>query len=164
MWTETLWAFPESYTADDSWIMRSSNGGQRGDKRAHNSTTKVTFCTITRNTHAHLCLAPVCRLCVRVICGCRWGMRGKCYGCRPSCLVLVVFKPRWHRHAVVPDLNLHHQRTLSSTHLNVSDCVTHIIYGLYLWYVTTFRVTFLSMTHHVHTYFVRIDPRFRASC
>ena len=41
----------------------------------------------------------------------------------------------------------------------------------YLWYETTFRVTFLSLTHHVltyvrthvHTYFVRIDPRFRAS-
>ena len=27
MWTETLWAFPESYTADDSWIVRSSDGG-----------------------------------------------------------------------------------------------------------------------------------------
>ena len=40
------WAFPESYTADESWIERSSDGGQRGDKRAHNSTTKVSFCTI----------------------------------------------------------------------------------------------------------------------
>jgi len=38
--------FPESYTADDSWIVRSSGGGQREDKRAHNSTTKVSFCTI----------------------------------------------------------------------------------------------------------------------
>ena len=46
MWTESLWAFPESYTADDSWIVRSSDGGQRGDKRTHNSTTKVSFCTI----------------------------------------------------------------------------------------------------------------------
>jgi len=27
-------------------IMRSSDGGQRGDKRAHNSTTKVSFCKI----------------------------------------------------------------------------------------------------------------------
>jgi len=45
-WTESSWAFPESYTADDSWIMRSSDGGQREDKRAHNSTTKVSFCTI----------------------------------------------------------------------------------------------------------------------
>ena len=43
MWTESSWAFPESYTADVSWIVRSSNGRQRGDKRAHNSTTKVKF-------------------------------------------------------------------------------------------------------------------------
>jgi len=28
------------------WIMCSSDGGQPGDKRAHNSTTKVSFCTI----------------------------------------------------------------------------------------------------------------------
>jgi len=27
MWTESLRAFPESYTADDSWIVRSSDGG-----------------------------------------------------------------------------------------------------------------------------------------
>jgi len=46
MWTESSWVFPESYTAHDSWIVRSSDGGQRGDKRAHNSTTKVSFCTI----------------------------------------------------------------------------------------------------------------------
>jgi len=55
----------------------------------------------------------------------------------------------------------------------VSDCATHIslqiMAGLYLWYVRTFRVTFLSVTHahhvatYVHTYFVRIDPLFRAS-
>ena len=46
MWTESSWAFPESYTADDSWIVRSSDGGQPGDKRARNYTTKVSFCTI----------------------------------------------------------------------------------------------------------------------
>jgi len=51
MCTESSWAFPESYTADDSWIMCSSNGGQRVDKRAHNSTTKISFCTII----VHLC-------------------------------------------------------------------------------------------------------------
>jgi len=45
-WTEFSWTFPESYTADDSWIVRLSNGGQRGDKRAYNSTTKVSFCNI----------------------------------------------------------------------------------------------------------------------
>ena len=27
MWTESSWAFPGSYTADDSWIVRSSDGG-----------------------------------------------------------------------------------------------------------------------------------------
>jgi len=32
MWTESSWTFPESYTADDSWIVRSSDGGKRGDK------------------------------------------------------------------------------------------------------------------------------------
>ena len=35
-----LVAFPESYTADDSWIVCSSDGGQRGDKRAHKTTTQ----------------------------------------------------------------------------------------------------------------------------
>jgi len=32
MWTESSWAFPESYTADDIWIMCSSNGDQWEDK------------------------------------------------------------------------------------------------------------------------------------
>ena len=27
MWTESLWAFPESYTGDDSCLVRSSDGG-----------------------------------------------------------------------------------------------------------------------------------------
>jgi len=27
MWTESSWAFPESYAADDSWIERLSDGG-----------------------------------------------------------------------------------------------------------------------------------------
>jgi len=27
MWTELSWAFPESYTADDSWIVRLSDAG-----------------------------------------------------------------------------------------------------------------------------------------
>ena len=55
MWTESLWAFSESYTADDSWIVHSSNGGQQGDKRAHNSTTKESFCTII----IHLCCCMI---------------------------------------------------------------------------------------------------------
>ena len=32
MWTESLWAFSESYTANDSWIVHSSNGDQRKTK------------------------------------------------------------------------------------------------------------------------------------
>ena len=77
-----------------------------------------------------------------------------------SCLVFVESKPRWPRCAVVPDL--HRQRMpssaiyLSRAYLSVSDCVTHIrpIYlgATCLWYVTTFRVTFLSVTRHVRTY------------
>ena len=43
VWTESSWAFRESYTADDSWIVCSSDGGQRRGKSAHNSTTKVRF-------------------------------------------------------------------------------------------------------------------------
>jgi len=43
--------------------------------------------TRTRDTHAHLCLALVRRLCAHVICRCRQGMRGTCYVCcRRSCL------------------------------------------------------------------------------
>ena len=38
MWKESLRAFPESYTTNDSCIVRSNDGGQQGDKRAHNST------------------------------------------------------------------------------------------------------------------------------
>jgi len=43
MWTESSWTFPESYTADDSWIMCSSNGNRRKTK-AHR--TEVSSCTI----------------------------------------------------------------------------------------------------------------------
>jgi len=46
LWSESSWAFPESYNANDSWIMRLSDGGLQEDKRAHNSTIKVNFCTI----------------------------------------------------------------------------------------------------------------------
>jgi len=42
MWTESSWAFPESYTAGSCTRALADNG----DKRAHNSTTKVSFCTI----------------------------------------------------------------------------------------------------------------------
>ena len=45
MWTESSWPFRKSYPADDSWIVRSSDGDTRRQK-AHNFTTKVSFCTI----------------------------------------------------------------------------------------------------------------------
>jgi len=35
MWTESSCVFPESYTADDSWIVRSSDGGQKGSYLHH---------------------------------------------------------------------------------------------------------------------------------
>ena len=53
MWTESSWAFCESYTANESWIVRSSDGGPQGDKGAHNSTTKVSFCTIIMFVSLH---------------------------------------------------------------------------------------------------------------
>ena len=47
MWTESSWAFPESYTADESWIVHALERLRTtGDKRAHNSTTKVSCCKI----------------------------------------------------------------------------------------------------------------------
>ena len=42
-------AFCESYTADDSWIVRSCDGEQRGDKRAqlhHQSEFLHNYCTL----------------------------------------------------------------------------------------------------------------------
>jgi len=32
MWTQSSWAFPESYTGDDSWIVRLSDGGNEVTK------------------------------------------------------------------------------------------------------------------------------------
>ena len=40
----TMWTESESYNANDSWIVHSSDGGPWGDKRAYNSTVKVSFC------------------------------------------------------------------------------------------------------------------------
>ena len=132
-------------------------------------TFHLSYLYLTRNTHAHLCIAPVCRLRAGVICGCRWGVHGTCWP-RRTCLVLVVSKLQWPSCAVISDLHLHRQRTLSSTHLsqaylNVSDCLTHIrmayTYGMKqhsVWHSWAWPTTY------VHTYFVRIDPRFRASC
>jgi len=41
----------------------------------------TTINNITRNTHVHVCLTPVRRLCACVICRCRWGACGVCYVC-----------------------------------------------------------------------------------
>ena len=115
----------------------------------------------TRNTHAHLCLAPVRRLCAH---GCSWGVYS---------LVFVVSKPWWPRRAVIPDLHLHRKEhhphiSLSWAYPNVSPQIIYaygVTYSLYLWYVTTFRVTFLSVTHHIRTlweYIPDSEPRANA--
>jgi len=46
MWMESLWAFPESYSAGNSQIVYSNNGGQREEKRAQKLTIRVSFCAI----------------------------------------------------------------------------------------------------------------------
>jgi len=116
---------------------RTAHVGEWGAVAEASKASKATCICITRNTHTHLCLAPMCRLCVRIICSCKWSARGKCYVCcRPRrCLVSVVSKPQWPRHAIIPDLHLHHQRTLSSTHLSESSiservrlCDAHVAY------------------------------------
>ena len=56
-------------------------------------------------------------------------------------------------------MNAVRDQYLSRPYLNVSDPV----YGLHLWCVTTFRVTFLSVTHHVRTY-VRTHIRTYVLC
>ena len=88
-----------------------------------------------RNTHAHLCLAPVRRLCARVICGCRWGARGTCYNCCwklfcVSSIQATIAPPRRR-----PRPQSYCQRTLSSAHLSelsISECVrlcdAHVAY------------------------------------
>ena len=86
----------------------------------------------TRNTHAHLCLAPVRRLCARA----SYAGSGEARVARvkfsvgeASCLVFVVSKPRWPRCAVVPDLHLHRQRTPSSVSECVRLCDAHMAYS-----------------------------------
>ena len=127
----------------------------------------------TRNTHAHLCLTPVRRLCAHHM----WVQRvarvtfAVGLGSRKSCLALVVSKPRWSYRVVVPNLHLHRQITLSyaiylsRVYLNVSDCVT-----LYLVPMVCNNIprdiperdpphTYIYT--YIYTYFVRIDHRFR---
>ena len=67
MWTESSWAFPKSYTADDSWIVRSSDGGQRGDKRLqgeflHNYYTFVSLHDSDREGVVRIFIALSCEL------------------------------------------------------------------------------------------------------
>ena len=77
MWTESSWAFPELHYG----IVRSSDGGQPGDKRAHNSTTKVSFCTI------------IIRLCHRLIAITR--VQSESFGAfRASCEVIYIIYVR----------------------------------------------------------------------
>ena len=94
-----------------------------------------------------------CRLCIY---GCKWGARGTCYVCCRSCLMFVVSMLRWPHRAIVPDLHLYRHRTLSSVINYLSRAIwicqtVWCTYGLYLCYITTFHITFLSVTHHVHT-------------
>jgi len=63
-------------------------------------------------------------------------------------LVFVVFKPRWPRCAVVPD-SISITKDLSE--LSVSECDAHMAYT-YAYGMTTFHLTFLSVTHHIRTY------------
>jgi len=74
---------------------------------------------------------------------------------RRSRLVFVVSKPRWPRCAVVPDLHFHRQRSCRPhiwvKHIWMCQTVWHT-YGLYVWYVTTLRMTFLNVTHNVRMY------------
>ena len=71
LWTEFLWAFPESYTANDSWIVRSSNGGQWRDKMAqyhdqgeflHNSYTFVSLHDSNHDGVVRIFVALFCKL------------------------------------------------------------------------------------------------------
>ena len=123
------------------------------------------FINITRSTHAHLCLTPACRLCVCVICGCRWGARGTCYVCcRRSCLVCEKSCLVWETSCEI--WGVYCGRGAVSCWrraVNCSNCIWVYVY------VTKFHMTFLSVTHHVctyvrtmYSYFVRIDPWFRA--
>ena len=45
VYSESLWAFRESCTANESWSEHLRNGGRWEDKSTHNSSTKVSFST-----------------------------------------------------------------------------------------------------------------------
>ena len=125
--------------------------------------------------HAHLCLTLVHRLCwTRSICGCRWGAHGICYVCcRRSCLVFVVFKPRWPHRATSISIAKEHRHPWSISESSVSECVrlcdTHMVYIYSMACNDILRdiperdPPRMYVHTYVHTYFVRIDPRFRAS-
>ena len=81
---------------------------------------------------------------------CRWGTNGTCCICCRSCLVCAVYSAK------------EHCRPQSTTSIWVKYIWVYQTvwrtYGLYLWpwvgdtYVTTFHMTFLSVTHHIRTY------------
>ena len=106
-----------------------------------------------------MCIFASCQ-CADYVCVSYAGAGAVCMACvtftignRRSYLVFVVSKPQWSYCANVPDLHLHRQRTRSTTSIEISECVRLCdAHMAYTYGVTTFRVTFLSMTHHVRMY------------
>jgi len=121
----------------------------------------------TRNTHARIFASRQCTDYVRT--SFMYAGAGEVCMARVTFTVgpareklFVVSKPQWHPRTVVPDLHLHRQscRPRSSIwveHIRMCQSVWRT-YGLYQWYVTTFRVTFLSVTHHVRTHVCTYVP------
>ena len=104
---------------------------------------------------------PVRRLCVCIICGYRWGAMARVmfavglgeavwYGV--SSIQAAMAPP--HRRPRPPSPSPKNAVIYPSIWVeHIWMCQTvWCKYGLYLWYVTTFRRTFLSVTHHVRTY------------
>jgi len=50
------------------------------------------------------------------------------------------------------------KNTVATSESSRAECVRLCDAHMAYTYGVTIRMTFLSMTHHVHTYFVRIDP------
>ena len=145
-----------------------------GRGKVRNVWTRLRY-MYTRNTHAHLCLTLVlvCRLCA---CASYAGAACVMFCCRRTveklfgvCSIQAMMAPPYHRpRPPAPSPKNAIIRT------SIWMCQTHTwLYGLWYVHVTTFHVTFLSMTHHICTnvrthvyactYFVRIEPWFRAS-
>ena len=62
--------------------------------------------------------------------------------------------PPLHHHPRPPSPSPKNTVVRDLSELSISECVrlcdAHMAYT-YVWYITTFRITFLSVTHHVHT-------------